>query len=147
MKTLFKFSNNKLLFDGNHQIYYTEAIELQLKGEWVFVPRSRGYRVAHFCLAMSLVNLKASLHSQKSIHLQEWSYKAQDTLSPSYSHHHSLVAGMDVPIAANVLGTIGAVCWSIQVSPPPCPSIRSVTAIPQPYVETTKLMHCSSSHK
>jgi hypothetical protein len=24
---------------------------------------------------------------------------------------------MDVPVAANVLGTVGAVCWSVQVPP------------------------------
>ena len=39
---------------------------------------------------------------------------------------------MDIPIAANVLGTIGAICWSVQVSyqlPPPSNSI--LLAYPQ----------------
>ncbi|KAK0099246.1 hypothetical protein ONS96_008480 [Cadophora gregata f. sp. sojae] len=40
---------------------------------------------------------------------------------------------MDVPIAANVLGTIGAVCWSIQVSTLPAlaPHLRTQSSYPQ----------------
>lgn len=41
---------------------------------------------------------------------------------PSFASPSPNSSKMDVPIAANVLGTIGAVCWSIQVSsssPPP----------------------------